>query len=138
MAPKPARKFTQGVSGSATMLPATAPTMISISATEIATRIETIEATSASPIQSADASQTLSIEPPPCRAPRGTPAAVMSSMLEEANSLALPHADAVGVISPPKGHFWGTPSPYSQPGSNKAPKAGIQPSSEGGVSLTIS
>ena len=48
IAPKPARKLTQGVISSPMVLPATAPTMISISATEIATRIEMIEAASAS------------------------------------------------------------------------------------------
>jgi hypothetical protein len=38
------------------VLPASAPTMISISATETATRIETIEANSARPIHKADCS----------------------------------------------------------------------------------
>ena len=61
MAPKPARKFTQGVMSRPMALPATAPTMISTSATDMATRIEMIEASSASPIQSAEASQTLSM-----------------------------------------------------------------------------
>ena len=74
IAPNPARKFTQGASGSPTMLPATAPTTISIRATEIATQTETIEATSARPIHSADASQTLSIVSLlHAMAPRGSP-----------------------------------------------------------------
>src|SRR6266849_3080794 len=42
-------------------LPATAPTMISISATEMAAQIEIRDAARARPIHSADASQTLSI-----------------------------------------------------------------------------
>ena len=40
MAPKPARKLTQGASGRPMRLPATAPTTISTSATEIATQID--------------------------------------------------------------------------------------------------
>ena len=58
MAPKPARKLTHSVSVRPMTLPATAPTMISISATEMATRIEMIDAASARPSHSADASQT--------------------------------------------------------------------------------
>ena len=54
IAPNPARKFTQSVSGRPIALPASAPTTISISATETATRIETIEAISARPIHKAD------------------------------------------------------------------------------------
>src|SRR5215470_11638004 len=42
-------------------LPATAPTMISISATEIAAQIDIRDAARARPIHSADASQTLSM-----------------------------------------------------------------------------
>jgi hypothetical protein len=61
MAPKPARKLTQGASGRPTRLPATAPTTISVRATEIATHIESTDAISAKPIHKADASQTLSM-----------------------------------------------------------------------------
>ena len=50
IAPKPARKLTHGVISSPMMLPAIAPTMISMSATEIATRIEMMEAASARPM----------------------------------------------------------------------------------------
>ena len=61
MAPKPARKLTQGARVKPTRLPATAPTTISTSATDIATQIEMTDASSASPTHSAEASQTLSI-----------------------------------------------------------------------------
>ena len=61
IAPKPARKLTQGVRSSPKALPAMAPTMISISATEIETRIEIMEAASAKPIHRDDASQMFSI-----------------------------------------------------------------------------
>jgi len=65
IAPNPARKFTHSVSGRPIALPASAPTMISISATETATRIETIAATSARPIHKADCSQTCPIDASP-------------------------------------------------------------------------
>jgi transporter family protein len=61
IAPKPARKFTHSLSWSPMVLPATAPTMISTNATDIATRIEMIEASSASPSQTAETSHTFSI-----------------------------------------------------------------------------
>src|SRR3546814_8938445 len=61
IAPKPARKLTQSVRSSPMTLPATAPTMISMRATETATRIEMIEASRARPSQTADASHTFSI-----------------------------------------------------------------------------
>ena len=59
MAPKPARKFTQGVISRPMVLPAMAPTTISMSATEMATRMEIIDAASASASQTDEASQTL-------------------------------------------------------------------------------
>jgi hypothetical protein len=61
IAPNPARKFTHCVISRPITLPATAPTMISTSATDIATRMEMMEASSASPIQTAEASQTFSM-----------------------------------------------------------------------------
>ena len=58
IAPNPARKFTHCVISRPITLPAMAPTTISMSATETATRIEMMDASSASPIQTAEASQT--------------------------------------------------------------------------------
>src|SRR5258706_10243257 len=60
MAPNPARKFTQSVSARGRRFPATAPTTISIRATDIAARIEIIAATRAKPNHKADASKTFS------------------------------------------------------------------------------
>src|SRR6266850_3669602 len=60
MAPNPARKFTQSVSARGSRFPATAPTTISINATEIATRMDMIAATKAKPNHNADASRTFS------------------------------------------------------------------------------
>jgi hypothetical protein len=61
MAPNPARKLTQGVISSPIVLPAIAPTMISMSATDMATLIEMMDANSASASQTDDASQTLAM-----------------------------------------------------------------------------
>jgi len=58
IAPNPARKLTQGVISSPIVLPAIAPTMISMSATDIATRMEMMDAASASASHTDDASQT--------------------------------------------------------------------------------
>src|SRR5882762_4524211 len=57
IAPKPARKFTHSVRWRPIVLPATAPTMISMRATEIATRMDMIEAARARPSHTAEASQ---------------------------------------------------------------------------------
>ncbi len=107
MAPKPARKLTQGASGRPMMLPATAPTTISVSATDIPTQIDNMDAASASPIQSADANQTEAIA---FSSPfRGGRAAKLSVRMRRTTG---PYriTRAVGVISP-VGRFWGTPSP---------------------------
>ena len=61
IAPNPARKFTHCVISRPITLPAMAPTTISMSATETATRIEMMDARSASPIQTAEASQTFAM-----------------------------------------------------------------------------
>ena len=75
MAPNPARKLTQSVIVSPTMFPATAPTMISISATDIAMRIEITEASKARPSHRADAIHTypiaLPLSPSICEPERG-------------------------------------------------------------------
>src|SRR5579862_191382 len=65
IAPNPAWKFTHGEISSPTELPAIAPTTISISATEIPTRIEISAAASARPIHSDEASHMFSMHGPP-------------------------------------------------------------------------
>src|SRR5437868_9218441 len=60
IAPNPASQLTQSVSCKCSRLPAMAPTMISVRATEIVSQTDSTEAASARPIHNAAISQTFS------------------------------------------------------------------------------
>src|ERR1035437_5711561 len=88
------------------ILPAIAPTMISIKATEMATRIEIREERSARAIQSAEVNQTFSIASFPPSFQTKNPAARRGCPFK--SRLPPPSQPAVGVISPESGaFFWG-------------------------------
>src|SRR5712675_1151892 len=98
-------------------LPATAPTMISIRATEMAAQIDIRDAARARPIHSADASQTLSM------------AVLFPALPQQADERGRGHVTAWrkrdspqattdlppllhGRSHQPHWRFWGTPSPF--------------------------
>ena len=94
-----------------TVLPASAPTMISISATEMPTQIEISDAASASPSHSAETSQTLSTtHSSPCR--HGTRGGGMKKAASRwLGHIQVPPPTTCGRSHQPVRRFRGTPSP---------------------------
>src|SRR5215467_102794 len=103
------------------ILPATAPTMISIRATEIAAQIDITDAARARPIHKADANQILSIPnlfPCPAAASGGAGQSgpwSRDSLAEERFAGASTDLPPLlnGRSHQPHRRFWGTPSPFS-------------------------
>src|SRR6266478_2449728 len=118
-------------------LPATAPTMISIRATEIAAQIDIRDAARARPIHSADASQTFSMailfpalpqqaypHPPPLarEGKVGRPTGHVTAWRKRDSPQATTDLPPFlhGRSHQPHRRFWGTPSPFDAADLNAA------------------